>query len=150
MLTGKERLEEVIYFVIERTSKRLKQYSMMEFQKHGFELTIDQWIVLKRIGEQEGINQIDLAESTYKDPASITRILDALIKKGWVEKRVNEHDRRRFDLLLTQSGRDLHNEMIEVVVELRKVGIEGMSLEEIALLEKLLNKIFKNVDSRMK
>ena len=149
MLTGKERLEEVIYFFIERTLKRLKQYSMMEFQKHGFELTIDQWIVLKRIGEYEGINQIDLAESTYKDPASITRILDALIKKGLVEKRTNENDRRRFDLLLTQAGKDLHDEMIEVVVELRKVGIEGMSQEEIKLLEGLLNRIFENINAKM-
>ena len=63
-----------------------------------------------------GINQIDLAESVYKDPASITRILDLLIKKDYVRKRVNEADRRRYDLILTKTGQQVHNDMIEVVI----------------------------------
>ena len=140
------KLEEVYAFWLDRTIKRMRQYSQMIFDKHGFKLTVDQWVILKRIADDEGCSQKEIAAKTYKDPASITRIIDALSKKGLVERRPQPNDRRRYDIFLTDKGQDLYHEMIDVVIELRKVPLKNISTEELQQLQSILNRMYNSFD----
>ena len=53
----------------------------MQFSANGIDLTVDQWLVLKKISDADGLTQIELAEAVFKDRASIKRILDLLLAK---------------------------------------------------------------------
>ena len=77
-----KKLEEVVYFLAERMMRRAREYSKAQFKKEKVDLTIDQWVILKRVSEEIGISQVEIASSTYKDPAAVTRILDILVRKG--------------------------------------------------------------------
>ena len=83
-----KKLEEVVYFLAERMMRRAKEYSKKQFKKEKIDLTIDQWVVLKRISEDVGISQVEIATTTYKDPAAVTRILDILVKKSTCKTNV--------------------------------------------------------------
>jgi DNA-binding MarR family transcriptional regulator len=62
--------------LLERTSKRIKQYAQTQFKLQKFGITVDQWIVLKKLNEVGGSSQSDLAELVNKDAPTLTRIID--------------------------------------------------------------------------
>ena len=140
-----DKLEEVIYFLLDRTIRRAKQFSQKEFAQRDFGVTVDQWVILKRISESNGVSQVDISESTYKDPAAITRIIDFLVKENLVERRMNEDDRRKFDVNLTSKGKTTVDKILPVVIEIRKAGLQGIEQKELENLKTTLNKIHENM-----
>jgi DNA-binding MarR family transcriptional regulator len=53
-----------------------------------------------------GVN--DLAARLYLDKSTTSRVVDALEKKGYVERRESPEDRRAVRLVATAAGRELH------------------------------------------
>lgn len=137
-------LDDVYLYLLERTVRQFRKYSQQEFAKRGIDMTGEQWVVLKRIGEQEGLKQREIADMTYKDPASVTRILDILEKKKLIYRAPVENDRRTYALFLTKQGRTLIEKLTPIAVEIRSKGVEGMSEKELQQLKKLLNKVYEN------
>lgn len=139
-------LDEIIYFLSERMMRRAREYSKAAFAAQGFDISIDQWVILKRISEDEGISQVDLANATYKDPASVTRILDILEKKAWAERRVDENSRRAYKIYLTTEGSQLVAQMLPLVQSIRSKGIENLTAKEIATTKNVLRKMYDNLE----
>lgn len=137
-------LEDVVYFLADRMMRRAKEYSKAVFKDNQINVTIDQWVILKRISEQQGIGQKDLANSTYKDPAAVTRILDILERKTLVERRDRPDDRRAYEIYLTTAGTALVNKALPLVQGIRKKGLDGLSAKELDLLKNGLTKIYHN------
>ena len=143
-----KNLQDVVYYRIERTMRVVKSSTRKMFREQGFGVNIDQWILLKRISEEpQGLNQIELSSSTFKDPASITRSLDNLVKKGLVHKAHGANDRRAYSLTLTQKGLALVKEMTPFVQDLRKQGLKDLDPQEIETLKKLLDKIYRSFET---
>lgn len=139
-----KKLEEVVYFLAERMMRRAKEYSKQQFKKEKIDLTIDQWIILKRVSEEIGISQVEIAISTFKDPAAVTRILDILVKKELVKRISKPDDRRAFEIHLTKMGAKLVNKVIPLAQKTRQKGLEGLSDRELKVLKKALKKIHDN------
>lgn len=142
-----DRIEEVIYYLLDRTIKRTRQVTQLYFQRYGVDVTVDQWLVFKVISETDGINQVEVANRLYKDPASITRIIDALIQKGLVKKQLDPNDRRRYLLALSEAGKIKSAEWLALIKKMRQVGIQGFSEQEIDTLKAYLNRMYTNVDA---
>ena len=70
-----------------------------------------QWIVLFRLREQEGLSQVDLADVLELQPISLVRLLDRLVEHGLLERRPDPRDRRANRLFLTESGRQLVDDL---------------------------------------
>ncbi len=139
-------IDEVIYFLSERMMRRAREYSKVVFAEQGFDISIDQWVILKRISEEQGISQVDVANATYKDPASVTRILDILEKKGWAERRVDENSRRAYKIYLTSAGNTLVEKMMPVVEAIRAKGLQDLKAKDIEITKNILKKMYTNLD----
>lgn len=139
-----KKLEEVVYFLAERMMRRAREYSKQQFKKEKIDITIDQWVVLKRISEEVGISQVEIANTTYKDPAAITRILDILVKKELVNRMAKFDDRRAFEIHLTKKGAALVSRATPLAQEIREKGLRGLSERETKVLTKALKKIYDN------
>src|SRR5687768_6069159 len=97
----KNSLNDVILFIIDQTSKIARQYSQNEFDLLKIDVTVEQWVLLKIIHENEGLSQTVLAEKSHRDPASITRTLDLLEKKRLILRQPIPENRRQYNLKLT-------------------------------------------------
>ncbi|MGG0823857.1 MarR family transcriptional regulator [Paenibacillus turicensis] len=84
------------------TGRKVTQHLTQLFEQYG--ITSEQWYVLHRLTERDGITQLELSKRTEKDPTNITRILDQLSRKGWIERKANALDRRSYLLYVTPSG----------------------------------------------
>ncbi|MDX1941115.1 MAG: MarR family transcriptional regulator [Saprospiraceae bacterium] len=140
------KLEEVYLFLLERTVRQFRKYSQQLFEANDIRITGDQWVVLKRISENEGINQREIANLTYKDPASMTRILDLLEKQELVVRQPVENNRRTYALFLTKEGRTLVEKIIPLAISARKKGLENIQPEDAQKLMQVLNKMYENFE----
>jgi MarR family transcriptional regulator, transcriptional regulator for hemolysin len=140
-----EKLEDVLYYLIDKTNKVARRYSQDVFIKKGFDITIDQWLVLKKIHDSAEINQIELATTLFKDRASIARILQILVRKKLVKKDFKESDRRHFMLSLTAKGEQLFKELLVHVKAMRLQGIADFTEYEKEQIKKLLNRMITNL-----
>ena len=114
------KIEETFGFMINRTSIILKKCLTTRLKDKGIDLTPEEFSLLSRLWEENGITQSSLVEKTIKDKAIVTRLLNNLIKKGYVYKKVNEDDRRNQIVFLTEEGHKLQNIIIPIV--LHQVG----------------------------
>lgn len=140
-------LEDVYVYLLERTIREIKRdfNRRLKATYPDLSITSDQWVVLKRISEREALNQREVAAVTGKDPASITRTLDLLAKKAWVERQEIANDRRAYQVVLTDEGKDLVERLTPLAKETREAGLNGIAAEEFEQFKLTLNKIFANV-----
>jgi len=138
-------LSQVILFQIDRTSKTARNYSQQEFDKVSPKVTIDQWVLLKVIEENEGASQKVIADKSVRDQASVTRTLDLLEKKGLVRRSAIPGNRRQYQIELTLSGRTFIDDNMEMVNRHRAKSLEGFSQAEIETLHSMLVRIQENM-----
>ncbi len=139
-----KNLDDIYLFHLEKAYKLFKKYKKNFFKEEGIDLTSDQWIVLKRISEEEGISQKDLADKSFKEPASITRILDILQRKELIHRKEASSDRRAYGLFLTKEGLNWVSELIPKAKAIRASGVEGLKEEEVRALNRYLKQICEN------
>lgn len=142
-----EKLEDVLYYLIDKTNKVARRYSQDSFASAGHNITVDQWLVLKKIWDNELINQVEIAASLFKDTASITRILQLLVKKKLVKKEFKENDRRHLLLSLTAKGDQLYKQLLPLVKAMRMQGVMDFTEGEREQIRKLLMKMIKNLEN---
>ena len=139
--------EESTGFLVAQAYRKIVHLLFQRLKE--YDITPEQWSVLYKIAQMEGINQKEIALRTAKDQPTITRILDALIKKGWIDKRMSRTDRRAYLVYVTELGRTVveRTEPIEQgVIDDVTAGIEAEQLE---LLRKTLIRISENADQQM-
>jgi len=137
------RLDEYIGVIVKRTDLKLNSY----YQKvvNPFNITIDQWMILVVLWENEGITQNELAERTYKDKTNIARMLYTMEEKGFIYRVTDKKDRRSLHVYLSESGKKLKDEVLPVSIEAYRQTVKGLSEEEVDQFRYLLNKIYDNV-----
>lgn len=139
------KIENVILFQLDKTSKISKLYSQREFERLEMGITVEQWILLKIIHENDGLTQKELADKSLRDPASITRTLDLLNKKGFAERKPVEDNRRQYSVCLTKDGESFIKKYMPVINRHRAKSIEGISQEDLNTLNHLLATIQQNM-----
>jgi len=139
-----EKLETVIFYSIEKAIKSYRQFAQRNINKAGLDITIDQWLVLRLIEEDGERYQNEIAEAVFKDTASITRIVELLVHKGYLERNAHPDDRRRFKLSVTDKGRELLSIVSPIVTKNRQTALLDISSGDIMALQKVLSRIIAN------
>ena len=121
------------------------------FRKHfdrravRFELTRAQWRALKAIGRQEGLSQIELADVLEMEAIPIGRVIDRLAEAGFVVRRPDPNDRRRWQLHLTDKAHAVVDDMEVIGRELRTDALRGVAREDFAAFERVLARMKENL-----
>lgn len=106
-----------------------------------YHLTHHQFTVLNILQDQYPSNStLNLIRSKIVDQSSdISRTIDRLVFKGYVEKRVNVHDRRAVAVVITEKGLRLLRKVIREV-DLSAPISNRLTVDEAAQLNNLLSK----------
>ena len=139
-----EKLDRVIFYSLDKSIKTYRQFAQKRFIEEGLDITIDQWLVLNAIAERPDISQLEIAEKVFKDAASITRIIDLLIKKKYLQRDMHNSDRRRFTLGLTEEGKELIRNISKVVKQNRAKALKGITEKELVQMKQTLTQIINN------
>ncbi len=107
-----------------------------------------QWRVLIVLARAEGINQVGLAERLDVETITVGRMVDRLEEAGLVERRADPADRRAWRLFLTPRAHPILIELQAVAVSVRAEMLAGLSDDEEAALQSLLQRLRGNLDTR--
>lgn len=134
------------FFKIDSTIKRIRSFMQKNLTDANIDLTVDQWVVLDHIMPNSGISQNELGTLTCKDAPTITRILDILVKKELIIRKMSDTDRRKFILELTPQGTELHKKAFTIIAKGRKKSWENLSDKDYDDLVRIMDTIYANVD----
>jgi DNA-binding MarR family transcriptional regulator len=131
-------------YSIEKAIKEYRKLAQKNISKVVKDITVDQGLVLIILNDNHNIAQNELANLVFKDNASITRMIELMVKKEYITRTIHPEDRRKFNLEITEKGLKTLELIQPVIKNNRQTALEGLSLEEIALLDITLNKIITN------
>ena len=98
-----------------------------------FGLTRAQWRALKTIWRNEGLSQAELADRLDMEPIPVGRVIDRLQNAGYVERRADPADRRRWRLHLTPKAQAVIAEMEVIASGLRDEVLLAQRLEALGV-----------------
>ena len=130
--------------LIYMTTMSLKKY--LENRLKPYDLTAEQFHVLKSLMEDSGIAQNKLCEAVEKSPANITRILDRLEKKDYLVRRDHPEDRRSTLVYLTAAGGELMAEVRRELADIEAKITAGLSPEQILEMKQGLRLVCRNIE----
>ena len=137
-----------VLYKIEQTIKAYRKISQKNIEKIVKDITVDQCLVLIILDKNSNYSQKEIAELIFKDNASITRIIELMVKKDYLTRTINELDRRKFNLEITIKGKETIELLSPIINKNRKIALKGLSQVEIELLSIILNKIILNCKSQ--
>ncbi len=133
-------------FLLDCTARRIKQYAQTRFNDGDFGITVDQWTILKTLNSYSDLSQKELAELCGKDQPTLTRIIDLLVKKGFVERTMHHLDRRSFIVHLSEDGKRKTEELAPQVKAIRMKAWENLEENDFHDLKRILDTIYNNLE----
>lgn len=133
-------------FLLDKTSRRIKQYAQKKFNEFNFGVTVDQWIILKQLYQNCDMHQSELAEITFKGTPTLTRIVDILCEKGLTQRVMDPTDRRKFKVYLTLEGHQKVEAMMPKVSQIRKAAWANLQSQDFEHFKYVLKTIYKNLE----
>ncbi len=138
------KFEESVGYYLNRTASMMRSSLQRALNKEYKEITIDYWVILNYLWTKDGWIQTELARMSGKDNASMTRMLDGMQKKGLIERKADENDRRAQRIFLTEKGRSLEKPLKKIAGENVSKGLKNISSKDVQELKKILEAINEN------
>lgn len=98
-------------------------------------------VLLRLVGAEEGRSQLALGKQMRLPPSRMVAFVDELEDLGMMERRPNPDDRRMRALYLTDKGKRMLEEVMEVSAAHEKQLTKGLSKPEVAELIGLLGRV---------
>ena len=107
-----------------------------------FDITTAQYNILRILrGQHPNPAPITLLKERMLDKMSdASRLVERLRKKGFVDRKICDEDRRRVNILITQKGLDLLQEL-DVYEKDSELFLKNISKSEAKILNSLLDKL---------
>ena len=124
---------------------QFKQYTATALRNNHIDLTPEQFLLIDLLWNQGPMSQQKLADSMHKDKNSITKLVDALEAKGFVERQRDKNDRRSNTVVPTEKSQAIKDRTKEFGISMLDDMLEGISEEELRSFLSTLDKISKNL-----
>lgn len=121
------------------TSRIVEEAVLAVLKPH--DLTLQQYNVLRILRGQKGkpANLYTIQERMIDRNSNTTRLIDKLIKKGWVERTVCEENRRKVEIVITPGGLQILEELDDIVEANNQHILSSLSEEQLIALNTLLD-----------
>jgi MarR family transcriptional regulator for hemolysin len=139
-----EKLSSIFFYHLDKAIKTYRQYAQVRLKEKGFNITIDQWMVLRSIADSADIQQNEISGQVFKDKASVTRIIETLVQDRLLKRDDHPVSNRRWKLSLTAKGKELLKDIRPTVLKNREKALNGISENELKIAEKVLKRIADN------
>lgn len=130
--------------LIAAARRRIKQIAWEQFRPYG--VTPQQAGVMLALEKQDGISLTELAQQMHLDNPTACRMVNALAKRKLLETRADPHDRRRFRLHLTASGKRLGKQLSQGANKINGLLERKLDARDRAQLQALLSKFVTRLE----
>lgn len=140
--------EDLPGFIINRASKLMRDLLHKNFKSSSQNVTPEQWIVLDELWRNDGLTQLEIAQATFRQQASISRIINNLVKRELVYRASNPLDKRSNLICLTERGKGLQKTLIKIVIQTMEESVSEISEDDLTNCLQVLNKISATISKK--
>lgn len=138
-------LSKEIAVELNLTGCKLKQFMASKLRENKIPLTPEQFMLIDLLWNQGPMSQQQLADQMHKDKNSVTKLVDAIERKGFVVRRQNLTDRRSNTIVLTDKALTLKPEAKQKGIDILDQMLEGISEKELLSFLVTLRKLNRNM-----
>jgi len=137
-------------YLIKRAHSMMLDILEPVFEERGFSYI--QYVILSWSRDGAAVNPKDICVQFRHDSGALTRVIDQLAERGFLNRVRRDPDRRKVELQLTEAGRIAVEGLIPLVVaklNLALADFSGGEFEEfLRLLSKLNGRLQSTLDSK--
>lgn len=100
---------------------------------------------LRLLGLDEKLNNRTLAKRMDLSPSRLTRVIDGLVKKGYMIREIDKDDRRNIRVSLSRRGKNLSNKLNNAFIQIHSEILEEIDVSK----HESLIKAMSNLNSAM-
>ena len=124
-----------------KTSKIVDYYMLELLNQFDLDLSKEQLITLKKLHDEDGLNQNELAFLTFRDKSSLARLLSKMEKKDFIQRRQHKDDKRINQVFLTVKGRAVYKKSLPALKKLINTMEQDITEDEKKHIIKILKKV---------
>lgn len=133
-----------VFYQIEQAIKTYRRFAQANIQEHFPDLTLDQTLILLSLDDNPELSLSALAEILFRENASITRMVESMVKKNYLKRTENAQDRRKYDLRITEKAQLSIKDLKNIIISNRMQALSGLSEDELEQLSSTLQKLTQN------
>lgn len=118
----------------------------LEHRLNEFGVTTSQWAILALLWRKEGLSQIEIQQSLRLEKATVTGLIQRMIRSDLVYKEADSLDRRIHRIFLTSKGRSLENLLIPHAKAVNEQMLMGFSDEQKEEFIQFIQSALRNMD----
>ena len=111
------------------------------FQNAGYDLSREQYELLEVLWERDHVNQQNISKRLQKDKYNVTKLLNTLQKRGYVQRKIDKEDHRSNFVVLTEKGVDSRHVLRQIVEQVHTDISFTLSPQELKSAIWVLNKL---------
>ena len=135
--------ETLLPTLIKRSARLIDRQIDLTLKEHG--IARSQYRVLHYVARQGELTQKELAGLLQVEAATLTRIIDALVKKGWLTRVRDNEDQRVRRIRLTPEGERQFGDIPQPARALNRTITRQLDDAEAAALQSSLVKIIEQL-----
>ena len=139
-------LSKEIAVELNLTGCKLKQFLASKLKQLGVPLTPEQFMLIDLLWNHGEMSQQQLADMMHKDKNSVTKLVDAIERKGFVVRRQNKNDRRSNTLVLTEKANQLKPGAKQKGISILDQMLEAINENELRMFLETLRKLNVNMN----
>jgi len=124
-----------------KTSKIADYYLHELLLEQGLDLSKEQMITLKKLHDEDGLNQNELAFLTFRDKSSLTRLLSKMEKKDYIKRKQSKEDKRINQVFLTNEGRAVFKQSKQAIKKFITIMEQNITEDDKKRIIGILKKI---------
>lgn len=137
--------ESLPLYWVNRLSALSRRELGQRFKAGGHDISPEEWAILVLLWRKDGQNPGEMSARTVRDPTTMTRLIDAMVRKGIVDRRADTDDRRRSNICLTNKGRELEPTLIALAAPMINAAMAGISQNDAETTVRVLSKMVANM-----
>jgi len=126
-------------FLLAKAYQRACAIYKEQFER--YDLTPQQFGLLRFLWEEDGITQVELSNRSQIDRTTIGGLIDRLEQSGLLKRLPHPEDRRAYKISLSAAGKKLEAELTPLAEELHRKILAPLTAEEIETLTTILRKL---------
>jgi len=123
----------------------VRAYLRQRYKDCSLNVTTEMMQVMHYLWRHDGVNQQEIANAVNRDKASLTAMLDNLVRRELVERRADHQDRRNKLIVLTAKGRALEQQVLPLMQQMYEVASRGLSEDGLRASLAVLTQITQNL-----
>ncbi|AOB31358.1 hypothetical protein AKI39_12690 [Bordetella sp. H567] len=121
----------------------------VRFYTRRLGIPLAEWRLVAALALHEPISMNALSAELSTDKAWVSRIVAALVKKGFVKTSVDEIDGRKVILSLTEQGKALYAKAVPLVMKRQEALLSVLTKSEAEMMDRLLSKLQRRAEEML-